>query len=388
MFKKLIITVLCLNAMLTGAQDLYDPLQVLTFCKNQDYEQALRYLNAVPAPEQEQYLFDLGYVHYMNDQFTEARSAFTRLYQKNPQLPAPQAYLARLSNMKGDHDSALFYYKNLTQLLPEQYKYWHYAATVWARLKQPDSALAYIRKSYALRPQAGKVAYDYATYLNNAKQKKEAEAIVDRFLLSDTSYLPIIGKKVDLCFSTGRYNEAINWGERMRACDPLPADHWGSYINLLYSYLNLKQPDSVLSVYSWLELEGIGGESAAYGAALAHAMKKNYATSDSLLTECIAFNIQEMAATYLRAKADNALAVKNYNKAVALYDTSYYIFKEPLDLFQAGRVFDSQLQNRSRATGYYKRFLRARPVPKTDEEENITGYIKAFLNPPKKQTSP
>ncbi|WP_018629868.1 tetratricopeptide repeat protein [Niabella aurantiaca] len=380
MFKKLIITLLSLHAIGAGAQEGYDPLQVLTFCKNQDYEQALHYLTTVPAPEQEQYLFDLGYVHYMNDQFTEALSAFTKLYQKNPQLPAPQLYLARLSNMKGDEQNALFYYKNLIRLLPDRYKYWHAAATVWSRLRQPDSAIAYIRKSYALRPQAGQVVYDYATYLDNAKQKKEAEAIVDRFLQSDTSYLPVMGKKVNLCFSTGRYQEAIAWGERLRAQDPLPVDRPGVYINLLYSYLNLKQPDSVLRIFSWLELQGIGGESAAYGAALAHSMKKNYVVSDSLLTECIAFNIQEMAATYLRAKAGNALATNNYTRAVALYDTSYYIFKDPIDLFQAGTVFDSHLKNRARAAGYYKRFLRARPVPKTSNEEDITQYIKAFLN--------
>ncbi|SDD14139.1 tetratricopeptide repeat protein [Niabella drilacis] len=384
MFKKLIITLLSLNTMLLCAQGGYDPLQVLTFCKNQDYEQALRYLNTAPAPENEQYLFDLGYVYYLNDQFTEAEAAFAKLYQKNPQLPAPQVYLAQLSNIKGDEHSALSYYQNLIRLLPEQYKYWHAAAIMWSRLKQPDSAIAYIQKSYALKPQSGKVVYDYANYLDNAKRKKEAEAIVDRFLQQDTSYLPVMGKKINLCFSAGRYTEVIAWGERLRSHDPSPDHRPSVYINLLFSYLNLKQPDSVLGLYNWMELQGISGEAAAYGAALAYSMKKNYVISDSLLSECIAFNIQDMAATYFRAKADNALAVKNYNQAVALYDTSYYIFKEPIDLFQAGRVLDNQLQNRARATDYYRRFLRARPVPKTNDEENITRYIKAFLNPQKK----
>ncbi|MGJ7030291.1 tetratricopeptide repeat protein [Niabella hirudinis] len=384
MFKKLIIILLSLNPMLLCAQGDYDPLQVLTFCKNQDYEQALRYLNTVPAPENDQYLFDLGYVYYLTDQFTEAEAAFTKLYKKNPQLPAPQIYLAQLSNIKGDEHSALSYYQNLIRLLPEQYKYWHAAATMWSRLKQPDSAMAYIRKSYELKPQSGKVVYDYANYLDIAKRKKEAEALVDHFLQSDTSYLPVVGKKINLCFSAGRYNEAITWGERLRSHDPSPDDRPSAYINLLFSYLNLKQPDSVVSLYCWIEQQGISGEAAAYGAALAYSMKKNYIISDSLLTECIAFNIQEMAATYLRAKADNALAIKNYNQAIALYDTSYYIFREPLDLFQAGRVWDHQLQNRVRATGYYKRFLQARPVPKTNDEEHITRYIKAFLNPQKK----
>jgi len=384
MSKKLIIILLGLNAMLIHAQNAYDPMQVLIFCKNQDYEQALLYLNARPAPETEQYLFDLGYVHYLNGHPAEAQSAFLKLYQKNPQLQGPQLYLALLYGQAGDETTALFHYRNLIALAPGNYKYWHYAAGAWSKLRQPDSAIAYIRRSYELKPSSGSVVYDFATYLDNARKKKEAEQLVDRFLQSDTSYLPVMGKKTDLCFSAGRYSEAIAWGERLRSRNASPINLAGCYVHLLYSYLNLQQPDSVLSVYNWLQLQGVNGESATYGAALAHAMKRNYPGSDSLLTECIAFNIQEMAATYLRAKADNALAVKNYTRAIALYDTAYYIFKEPLDLFQAGRVFDSYLQNRNRAADYYKRFLRVRPLPKTQDEETITHYIKAFLNPQKK----
>ncbi|MBO9594702.1 MAG: hypothetical protein J7599_17495 [Niabella sp.] len=383
MSKKLIITLLSLGSLLAGAQEGYDPLKVLTFYKNQDYEQALRYLNATPAPENEQYLFDLGYVQYMNDHAADATAAFLKLHQKNPNLQSPQLYLALLYDRAGDEYTALHYYKNLVALDSGNYKYWHYAAGEWSKLRQPDSAIACMRKSYTLNPTAGRVVYDLCTYLDNAQQKKEAEQLVDRFLRSDSSYFPLMGKKVDLCFSAGRYTEAIAWGERLRTRNAPPANLSAPYIHLLYSYLNLKKPDSVLSIYNWLQLQGVGGESATYGAALAHAIKKNYVISDSLLTECINYNIQEMAAIYLRAKADNAVAVQNYNQAMALYDTSYYIFKDPVDLFQAGRISDNYLKNRTQAAGYYKKFLRSRPTPKTNDEATITRYIKEFLNPQK-----
>lgn len=385
--KKLIIILLSLGPLLAGAQSGYDPLKVLAFCRNQDYEQALRYLNAIPDPENEQYLFDLGYVYYMNDHAGEAQSAFLKLHQKNPKLQSPQVYLAMLYDQAGDEYAALQHYKNLIALDSANFKYWHYAAGEWSKLKQPDSAIFYIRKSYTLNPTAGRVVYDLCTYLDNARQKKEAEQLVDRFLGSDTSYFPLMGKKVDLCFSAGRYAEAITWGERLRTRNAAPVNLSAPYIHLLYSYLNLKQPDSVLSIYNWLQLQGVNGESATYGAALAYAMKKNYIISDSLLTECISYNIQEMAATYFRAKADNAVAVKNYSQAIAQYDTSFYIFKNPVDLFQAGRISDNYLKNRMQATGYYKKFLRSRPTPKTDDEAAITRYIKDFLNPQKKTTT-
>ncbi|MCF3109701.1 hypothetical protein LL912_13050 [Niabella sp. CC-SYL272] len=384
MCKKLIITLLSLGSLVAGAQNSYDPLKVLGFCKDQDYDQALLYLNAVPAPENEQYLFDLGYVHYLSDHAPEAKAAFLKLYEKNPNLQSPQLYLARLYDQAGAEQTALLHYKNLVALDPGNYKYWHFASGEWLKLKQPDSALAYIRKSYTLKPTAGRVVYELCTLLDNVKQKQEAEQVADRFLQSDTSYFPVMGKKVELCFDAGRYHEAITWGERLRIRNVAPISLSNAYIHLLYSYLNVKQPDSALSVYNWLQLQHANNESATYGAALAHAMKKNYTISDSLLTECIAFNIQEMAATYLTAKAANAIAVKDYNRAIALYDTSYYIFKNPLDLFQAGRIFDHYLKSRERATGYYKRYLRQQPQPTTNEEENISRYIREFLNPQKK----
>ncbi|MBZ4190223.1 tetratricopeptide repeat protein [Niabella beijingensis] len=384
MHKQIIFSILCLIPVIVPAQASYNRDRLQQFFQNQEYEQSLAYLKTVPAPDNEQYLFDLGYACYMNEDFKQARSVFTALYQKNGSLPAPQIYLASIHNMNREPDSALFYYKNLTRLFPEQYKYWQAAAAAWYLLKKNDSAIACIRKSYELKPTAGKVVYDYCTYLSGAKQKNQAEQLIDQFLRFDTTYAPIIGKKVNLSFTAGRYSEAVAWGERLRSRDVAPAELLSSYINLLFSYLNLKRPDSVISVYNWLLLQDANNESAAYGAALAFAMKKEYAVSDSLLTECIGFNIQEMAATYYRAKAGNAVAVQNYTRAVALYDTSYYLFKDLLDLYQAGSVLHRFLKNNTRATAYYKRFLQVCPHPKTDEEATITRYIKEFLSPQKK----
>ncbi|ANH82595.1 hypothetical protein A8C56_17885 [Niabella ginsenosidivorans] len=90
-----------------------------------------------------------------------------------------------------------------------------------------------------------------------------------------------------------------------------------------------------------------------------------------------------MATTYLRAKGSNAEAVKNYKAAIALYDTSYYIFRDPLDLFLSGREYDLHLKNCARATSYYRKFLTVRPEPLNPDETRITRYIKEFLAPEK-----
>ncbi|AHF18010.1 tetratricopeptide repeat protein [Niabella soli] len=362
-------------------QTSYDRSKLQRFYQDLDNEQALAYLKSIPPNTDAEYLFDLGYANYINGQTKEAGAIFTALYHKDRALPVPQLYLAMLFEQQRNYDSALFYYKNLTLLLPNSYKYWLAGARQWSRLNQTDSAVSYAQKSYRLSPASGRVVYDLAAYLKVQKRKTEAEKLIDLFLKQDTTYDPVIGQKITLCFDAKRYKEAIQWGElyRRREADaPLP------YISLLYSYLNTNNPDSVISLYKWLGLKNMMAESIAYGAALAYATRKNYKASDSLLSECLKLNIQETAVTYLRAMSNNATALKNYKQAVAFYDTAYYLFHDPIDLFFAGKVYDKHLHDPAKAAVYYQKFRVVCPRPSDPDEVAITQYIKEFL-PPRKR---
>ncbi|HEX7756340.1 MAG TPA: hypothetical protein VF421_13395 [Niabella sp.] len=378
--KVLVIKLILIISLSASGQVTYDRNQLQAYYQNQDYEQALAYLKSVPPTDDVSYLLDLGYANYVNGKLGAAKIFFTKLYGLDNSLQAPQLYLALLAEQGREFDTALFYYKNLTLLQPDRYKYWQAAAKELARLDSLDAALSYIRKAYALNPGAGSVVCDLAFYLGKQKQPEEAENIIDRFLATDTTYDPAIAQKIGLCFDAKRYAAAIRWGELYKK---LEGGSSNPYVHLLYSYLNTCKPDSVISLYHWMELSNRMSESIAYGAALAYADKKEFAVSDSLLSTCIKFNIQEMAATYLRAKGSNAEAVKSYKAAIALYDTSYYIFHDPLDLFLAGRVYDLHLKDRTKAAGYYRKFLAVRPEPLNPDEIRIARYIQEFLNPKK-----
>ncbi|MBO9619446.1 MAG: hypothetical protein J7539_10465 [Niabella sp.] len=375
--SSLLITKLFGTFCFSWGQAGYNRAKLDEYYQNQDYEQALAYLQSIVPADTNEYLFDLGYVTYMNGHAKEARAIFTTLYHKDSSSCAPQIYLALLFEQNRIYDSALFYYQNLTRLLPKNYKYWQAGARQWARLNYTDSAVAYAQKSYQLNPASGSVVYDLATYLKIQKRKAEAEQLVDVFLKQDTTYDPVIGQKVAFCFTAKRYPEAIRWGklyQRREADFPTP------YVNLLYSYLNVNDPDGAISLYKWMELKNMIAESIAYGAALAYAAKKNYKTSDSLLSVCLKLNIQEPAVTYLRAKGANATSMKNYKQAATYYDTAYYMFHDPVDLYLAGNIFDKYLRDTAKATIYYRKFQFACTTPKSPDEVSISQYIKEFLS--------
>lgn len=363
------------------AQTSYDKSRLQQYYQNQEYEQAIAYLKTIQPPHDEAFLFDLGYSNYANSNYAEATKIFQQLYNRDPLLPTPQIYLALMARENRKTDSALFYYRNLTRLLPNNYRYWQSAAQLFDRKRQMDSALIYAQKAVELNPTSGSVVFDLADYLGTVKRNKEKEVLIDKFLSRDSGYKPIIGQKVEACFDTQQYEQAIKWGKRYKL---LEGRYPKTYEQLLYSYLNNAMPDSVVNLYGWLNEQGLKTESAAYGAALAYTALKKYALSDSLLDECIKFNIQELATTYYSAKADNSIALKNYSRAASYYDTSYYIFHNPQDLFQAGRVYDANQNNRAKATSYYKRYLQAQPKPKTNNQESIHEYVTEYLKSQKK----
>src|SRR5690606_34977350 len=145
------------------------------------------------------------------------------------------------------------------------------------------------------------------------------------------------------------------WGERMlqdsvRNARPLTS--------LAYAYLNTQQPDKCLELYQWMEKENMGNEPLTYCAAQAYALKKDYNTSNRLLDECLTQNIMTPAITYFRAKADNYENLKQYKKAIAQHDTSYYIFHSPYDLYYKARVYDVHLNNKAQASLFYKKFIK------------------------------
>jgi hypothetical protein len=72
---------------------------------------------------------------------------------------------------------------------------------------------------------------------------------------------------------------------------------------------------------------------------------------------------------------NNHESLKEYKAAVANYDSSYYLFKDPLLLYTCGRICETELHDLARARRYYVRYLAlARPV--TKEEKEAYGYVR------------
>lgn len=365
------------TAMAVSGQSLYSGSQLQQYYQNQDFEGAVQYLKQFSNDSLSwQYHLDYGYSLYMNNQVTEALSVFKIAWQKQPENLQANIYLALIYNMLRRKENALLHHKLLTMLAPLNGKFWQQCGDAFSRLKIDDSAKLCYTKAYQLKPFDDGIVVDYSDALDKAKQKDSAMLIVDMFLQNDTTSTAMLSQKVKLSFKKEDYKSAIVWGEKLMNCNALG---FQTYNYLAYSYLNEKQFDSCIKVYALAELENMGNESLTYCAALAYTGKKNYAKSNELLDDCLKLNLMPTAITYFRGKADNYESTKEFKKAIAQYDSAYYIFHKPLDLYYKGRVYDIFLNNKPQASLFYKKYIAEQKKPETPVEAKLFNYIKEYI---------
>lgn len=381
MNKLLIIIFLCFVGCPVSAQDnaVYERSQIFQLFQNQDFENALNQLVTLQKPAMPtQFHLDLGYAYFMMDRLDEAQAEYLRSFKADSTSIQANLYLANIYLRQRLEELALVHYKRLTHLYPDVYRYWQYAASAAGMLKEYDSAHAYIEKSYTLNPRSASVANEYARSLQLKKMSDQAEKVIDDFLKTDSSGELIITRKIDISFKKNNNEDVIYWGERLWHSNAVTSN---AFTQLLFSYLNTNRPHKCIELFDWMESNNMSNESAAYGAALAYTKKKEFKKSNELLTRCIENNIIKEAATYLRAKADNFEGLKQYDKSIAYYDTSYYIFQKPIDLYYAGAVYDGKLNDRSGAGKYYKKYLQKAGKPTSSDEKRVNAYITTFLKP-------
>lgn len=347
--------------------------------QNQDYGAAIHLLKATkPGQFNQEYYLNLGYAYFMNDEEKMALPLYQTVYEQNPSNVPANLYLAIIYQRMKKYADALQFYKNLTTLQPGQYKYWFYAATMYGALDERDSSFAYTEKAYALHARAANVVLRYASGLAYKKEQKRAVAIIDSFLAADSSNEDIIARKISYSAGEDKYREVIFWGERLLK---EAAHQPTAYISLAYAYLNTKKLDKCLALCDWIELQGMKNESTTYCAALCYAQKGDFIKSNLLLDECLKQNLLNEAKTYFRSKADNYEKTKEYKKAIAQYDSSYYIFHSAYDLYYKARVYDAHLNNKTQASVFYKKFIAEKQKPEGRTEEKLFDYIKEYIKP-------
>jgi len=94
-----------------------------------------------------------------------------------------------------------------------------------------------------------------------------------------------------------------------------------------------------------------------------------------LLRTCLDNAISKTAGLYYYNLGENYEAMRNYKVAIAQYDTGYYLFRNPVLLYNCGRIMESKIKNIPRAKNYYTRYLKV-AIPANEEERKAMDYVR------------
>jgi tetratricopeptide (TPR) repeat protein len=346
----------------------------MDYFQNQEFSEAIDYLSpAVQADSGNAALLGwAGYAYYMSDRLVEAGACYRRVLTVDSSNVPALHYLVLLELGEAGGGQALGYAQRLVELQPQRAIWWRTVGDCWRRKNKPDSALGYFERAYALAPRDVKTVAGLADILIDKKENARADTLVDYALISDSLNVTLLKLRIRSAYQAQDYAAALLPGERLvRLEDPSVV----SLTWLALSYYDLKQYSDCIRVCDHMLGMGLELESIYYYEARAYAKLKDYPHSNELLKTALSKAISGTAEWYYDALGDNYEALKDYRHALASCDTSFYLFKNPITLYNSGRICESELHDMVKARLYYRRYL-ALAQPESEQEKKAYAYVR------------
>jgi tetratricopeptide (TPR) repeat protein len=346
---------------------------VMDFFQNQQFAEAIDYLQPAFVADSSNIntLSWLGYASFMNDDKPASERYNERIFQLDSNNISALSYLVTL-NKEDAYVIAMGYTARLIRLQPAKALWWRTMGDLFRRSKELDSAIVYHRHAYELAPADYKNAVALADALIEKKLYPQADSVLDVSLARDSMNLSLLKSRVHSAYLSQDYAAAIVPGERIRQQNVaiLNALTW-----LSLSYYNLKKYPECVSTCEYMLANGLDVESIYYYESRAYAKMKEYKKSNDLLGICLAKAISHTAEWYYNDLGSNYEELKDYKAAVAHLDTAYYLFREPIMLYNCGRISETELHNKAMARKYFTLYL-ATAHPVTAEEKKAYEYVR------------
>lgn len=343
------------------------------YLQNHQYDEAISYISLTLTKDTNnlQILGYLGYINFMNDNTGSALGYYQKIIRLDTNNVSALEYLMRIDNGRHPETDSI-YIRRLIQLKPYHSLYYRQMAGLFTKLRLKDSALIYYRNAYTLSPKDSKNAVGYADILLNEKNFSKADSILKSTLDRDSMNTNCLKLCVRSAYESKNYQAAIQPGEKLIALEECSLE---AMTELLISYFNLKEYDNCLRICENLLRNDVQLETVYYYDAKAYAQLKDPEKSNELLQICVAKSISKTAELYYFSLGENYETLKNYKKAIANYDTAYYLFKNPVMLYNSGRISEMNLHLEHQAKKYYSFYLK-QAKPQTPGERKAYEFVK------------
>jgi tetratricopeptide (TPR) repeat protein len=346
---------------------------VMEFFQNMEYEDAISYLLAVERVDSLnlQILGYLGYAYQMNDDPGNASRYYQKMLVVDSNNVSANQYFSNLYS-NTDPEKARIYTFRLIRSNPQKAVYYRMMGDLFRRRNQKDSAFVYYDQAFRLSPRDSKNGAALADLLIDQKNFPRADSIIDDGIVKDSLSVPYLKLRVRSSYEAEAYRKVLIPGERLMR---LGEGSLTTLTQVALSYYNLKLYKDCIRVCDSLVEKGMAGENVFYYAAKSHAKLLEFDKSNELLRTCLELAISKTAEYYFHALGQNFEEMKQFKKAITHYDTAYYLFKDPLMLYNCGSIQDMYLNNYNAAKKYYSKYL-ALAKPQSADEKKAFEYIR------------
>lgn len=354
-----------------------DRNKVSTFFQNEQYSEAIEYLESKQpfSGKDLNSITDLGYAYFMTENYFMSQRNYDSVLAIDSLNFTANRYAGLISKVNREYRTELFYNLRLLEIQPLNAGLNKITADTYQHLKSQDTALLLYAKAYALQPANTKIASAYVEALLDEELYVAADSVTVAFLAKDSLNSCLLKLAITSYTSQRKQVQAAKLTKRWLLTgeiDPKVS------VNLAMANYYTKDYTASYNVCNVLLEQGIETEALFYYASQAKHKLNEYNESNELLKKCLELAISKNTNLYYFSTADNLEALAQYKGAIAAYDTAFFLFRDPLALYNIGRLYEYSLNNINQAHAYYRRYLRiAKPV--TKDEQRVYAYVKQAL---------
>lgn len=348
---------------------------LLQYFQNQEYAKAATYLrlNHFKDNNDIQYLSLLGYANYMSNRLSDAAQCFNKILNIDTTNNRAVYYLGKINIAKGDLVKARDYFCKLVTYRPGVANYYKQLAALYQKLNNDAASGWYYKKAYRLNPDDAVVAAHFASSLLMQDLYLQADSILDRALKKDSLQSTMLRLRIRSAYQQKDFETIFPLIARLKSMGAISLQ---PFLFAAISYFQLEQYDSCIATCQLLAQSKLNSKTTMYLQALSYKALKQYDTALIFLNNCIAMSLDKSANGYFSAKGEILNLMHQPSNALKQYDTAYYIFHQPEQLYNKAKIYDIQFKNYKAALRFYKRYLKNAGKPKSGNEEKIYAFVK------------
>ncbi|MBC9932992.1 tetratricopeptide repeat protein [Chitinophaga qingshengii] len=362
---------LCLSA--TAAAQGIDRNKVMEYLQDQQYDEAVGYLQPKVNPREPRDLSLLAYTYYQGGKLSEAANTYEKvLVLDSTSVPALQ-YLATIRTQQEQYHEAVTRYERITRLKPASALAWKQLAFSGFIAQLPDSGFAWLQHAYRLNPADARVAARMAEEWIDRKAWQRADSITRAFLAVDSTVSSVLMVAAKTAYLVKDYQRTAIIGEQLQRLNVVSPN---TFVYVIAANFSLKKYQTCVELYKYVLDNNAASEHITYYAALAYTALRQYTESNELLERCIGMAKSSSLEDYYGSRSVNYENMRQYKAALANLDTSWYLSRKPLRQYSMGRIYETGLHNDRTAMKYYQRYLQLYK-PGSREDEEIYQYLKS-----------